>query len=261
LKVTREVHKLSSLDKRIDTLHDLIGRYISSNQEDDHLKPQYLWFDALIDDLYESMKLIKAAQEKNPTSPNRADPCEKVSRAAVKLLEKMHLLRITPKNLDRVFPFNATMEMVMAGRNQRIVYNVITTLKKQMDDLGLEANIYTMNVVLRACEKAEPNQSFAALTTMLQCLNDIRQMGKIRPTVYFQCFKIFSLKRTVSDQEFIIIEKMMATVFKCCLDDGMLINPVRYHFKALALPMTYKRNYFDLLVEGCEPAEWTRNTK
>ena len=262
LKVVREAHGLYSLDSRIDMLLRLIGRYESSDQEDENFKPQYIWFDVLIGDLHERLKLMKATPEQALTvNAKQDDPYEKDSRAAVKLLHKMHLLHIVPNNVGRVFPFNATMEMVMAGKNQRVHYKIITTLKKQMDELGLEANSYTMSILLKSCERAEPSQSFAALTTMLQCLTDLRQMGKVHPAVYNQCFKIFQLKRTLSDREFVIAEKMMATVFKCCIDDGMLINPVRYHFKALTLPMTYKRNYFDLLEDGCEPASWVRNSE
>jgi hypothetical protein len=258
LKVAKEVDGLNTLDNRIDQLHELIGRYESSDRKDDHYTPQYLWFDILVGDLHERSKLIKVTQEQ-ALNKKKVDPYEKDSRAAVKLLEKMHSLHITPKNLGRVYPFNAAMELVLQCRNQPMHYKVVTTLKQHMDDLGLVSNSYTMSLILKSCERAVASKNFAALTTMLQCLTDIRQMGKANPAVYLQCFKIFQLKRSLSDQEFVLAEKMMATVFKCCLEDGMLIDPVRYHFKALTLPMTYKRNYFELLVDGSEPPDWSRN--
>ena len=257
LKVTREAYGWDSLDNRIDTIQDLTGRYIRSNMEDENFKPEYLWFDILIGDLYERMKSIKVT----PLTDTKVDPYERFSRAAVNLIDKMHSIRITPRNNDRVFPFNVTMEMVLACRNKMVMYKVVNKLKAQMDDLGLVANSYTLNFVLQSCEHAESSQHFAALTTMLQCLAELKQMGKTHSAIYSQCFKIFQSKRKLTEEESVVAEKMMVTVFQCCIDDGMLINPVRRHFKSLSLPATYEKNYLALLKDGHEPSSWTRNVE
>jgi hypothetical protein len=256
LKVLKEVNGLSSLDQRIDQLHELIGRYEASKCENDAYRPQYLWFDTLIGDLQERCKSIKITAEQ---ARNKVDPYEKDSRATVKLLEKMHRLRILPKNLERVYPFNVAMELVLMCRNQHMHFKVVTDLKQQMDDLGIIPNSYTMTLILKSCERAISSKNFAALTVMLECLTYLRQKGQSHPAVYMQCFKIFQLKKALSHREYVIAEKMKTTVFQCCLDDGMLNTSVRQLFKNVALPMTFKRTYFDQLDEGAEPAGWTRN--
>jgi hypothetical protein len=256
MKVLKEVDGLNSLDQRIDQLHELIGRFEATDCENTLYKPQYIWFDITIGDLHERSK--KTAMEVLKT-PKKGDPYERDSRAAVKLLDKMHTLRIVPNNLERVYPYNIAMELILNCRNQHMHFKIVSDLKQQMDDLGLISNSYTMTLILKSCERAITSKNFAALTTMVECLTHMRQMGKAHPAVYMQCFKLFQAKRALSDREFVIAEKMMATIFQCCTDDGMLNNPVRHLFKVVALPMTFKRTYFDRLENGSEPADWSRN--
>jgi hypothetical protein len=256
MKVLKEVDGLNSLDQRIKQLHELIGRYIALKCESDAYRPQYLWFDILVGDLQERCKSIKLTPEQ---AKSRVDPYEKDSRAAVKLLEKMHRLRIVPKNLERVYPFNVAMELVLISRNQHMHFQVVTELKKQMDDLGIIPNSYTMTLILKSCERAISSKNFAAVTTMVECLTFLRETGQSHPAVYMQCFKIFKLKKAFSQREYVLSEEMKSTVFQCCLDDGMLNPTVRKLFKEVSLPLTFKQGYFDKLDEGAEPADWSRN--
>jgi hypothetical protein len=256
MKVLKEVDGLNSLDERIDQIHELIGRYETLNGENDAYRPQYLWFDILIGDLQERCKSIKLTAEQ---VKNRVDPYEKDSRAAVKLLEKMHSLRIVPNNLERVYPFNVAMELVMMCRNQHMHFKVVSELKQQLDDLGIVPNSYTMTLILKACERAISSKNFAALKAMVECLTFLREKGQSHPAVYMQCFKIFQLKKSFSQREYIMSEEMKSTVFQCCLDDGMLNPSIRRLFKDVSLPVTFKRGYFDQLDEGVEPAGWSRN--
>ena len=95
---------------------------------------------------------------------------------------------------------------------------------------------------------------------MLQMLTEIRRLKRANAGIFSQCFKVFLANTKLSTWEKASVDRMLATVFQCCLDDGVLTNGARDTFRKLASPQTFERLYKDRLLNGKdEPKEWTRN--
>jgi hypothetical protein len=255
-KMLRDAAKMESLDKRIELWLELIGVYEASDMKPERYRPGYQNFDSLVCDLYDRAQLAdKTAID---------DPIEKDSRTAVLLLEKLHQLRIQPKNLSRVYPFNQTMDLILGCRNEYMHFKVVMTLKRQMDELRIEPNFFTMQKILRACERAPKSKQkhliLQSFTVMLEMLIEIRRLGRANSGIYSQCFRVFlSSHATLTPNERVNADKMLATIFQCCVDDGCLAKVVRDCFRTLASQETFHRLYVERLLNGTEPKEWTRN--
>lgn len=248
---------LNSLDKRIELLNELVELYEVSNRKIDHYKPTYILFHNNVVDLHERTKSI------NKAVAYSVDPYEKDSRAAVSLLEKMHILRVAPHD-QRAYAFNVTMNLVLKCRNKFMHFKVVIALKEMMTDLQIKPNFYTWLGVLRACQRAAPPRNLTALTVMLDVLADIRKHGMADGFVYIECFQVLEanqrqLKRQGEGRDNFV--KILATVFQCCCDDGVLTNTARNQFRTLASPNMYQELYLSHLLDGTNvPDAWTRKS-
>lgn len=257
VEALEESKGLDSLETRLALLDDLIQRYENRPDQED-LRPHFHLFDSVISGLY-----LRSKRNANKLPSQEADPFEQCSRQMIRLIEKLHLLRIAP---DRAFVFNVSMETLLKCRNKALVFKAAMDVKWHMSELRIEPNMNTIVSLLQACKLAAvANKTLAmwGMTAMIEALTEARRMHRADDRLYFTCFEVvFANLRWVDPKKKDEADKILAALFECCCEDGALSNYAKDMFLRLATRKTAEKLYDQkLLDDKTEPPEWSTNVR
>jgi hypothetical protein len=240
-----KIHGVDSLDQRLDLLTEL---YKSSHQAAES-KPIY----DIIGGIVAGLQLRCKAHVKKGSY----EQYEQDTQTALSLIDTVHRFRIVPENLDRVFAFNVTMELILGSPKKDRQYPGVMEVKRKMLDLGLQPNKMTHTAVIRAAAYATNG---GRLNVTLDSLVALRQHDQADAPVYMSCFRTLLMSQ---DQQGRAppaqLEKIAASVFQCCCDDGAFTSYAKSAFLRLCSKDTVDKIYTKRLdVNSKEPASWTR---
>jgi hypothetical protein len=171
---------------------------------------------------------------------------------SISLFRRMLSLGVQPDTMT----INFVMQNVMkSGKDDR--YSTVADLFEQFHVQHVQPDSRSLHVLLDACSTARNEDQELALRTCLETLGRIRQLdGGVRLVTYKSLTNVL---RRLFPQRGKRSDKVVASVFLLCCEDGMLSRPLQGHFKSLLTTSARTQVYTSRLVEGKEAPEWSRH--
>jgi hypothetical protein len=253
----QSVHGVDSLDMRLELLTELVDLYERSNHAAKN-KPLYDMFDGIV----AGLRLRSKANARKGSY----DKYEDDARTALSLIDTMHRLKIVPENhLDRVYVFNITMDIVLGSPKKDTRFPRVMEVKRKMLGLGLQPNHLTHIALTRAAELAPPDDADGkegGLTVMLDSLVELRRQNKADALLYMSCFRTLLRAKGPASTPAPKLEKIAASIFQCCCDDGALTSYSKNALERLCSKEIVDQVYTQHLgKDAAMPSSWTRKAQ